>query len=211
MALNIHTIENQPINSNCFVIFDNEQGNQCIIIDPGTEYDLDLYSYLNENSLNPQYIILTHHHFDHIWGVARLKQLYPHVQIVCNLECSQMIVDRKKNCSLYYNQKGFVCPSADITLSKMAGHLSICNHAISFSNAPGHSSSSILIKIDNYLFTGDTLIKDEKTVLKLPTSSRDELILTLKKIATFKRYGVTVYAGHGAPFELDNYDLDKAL
>lgn len=201
---------NHPVTSNCFVVY-TYGDERCAVIDPGTESDPLLYSFLQKNFLLPQYIILTHHHFDHIWGVACLKQLYPQSQIVCNRECSEMIIDRKKNCSLYYNQEGFVCPPADFILSGNSESLSLCNSILKFSNAPGHSSSSILIEIETDLFTGDTLIKDEKTVLKLPASSRVGMISTLEHLSALKGRGLTVYAGHGPSFELDDYDLEKTL
>lgn len=183
----------------------------CAIIDPGTENDFSLYSFLRENFLIPQYIILTHHHFDHIWGVNNLRQLYSQVQIVCSEKCSEMIIDKKKNCSLYYNQEGFVCPPADLIVPEKQESLLLCNHVLKFMSAPGHSSSGILMEVEGNLFTGDTLIKDEKTVVKLPTSSKLDLFSTIKYISTLKGRGLTVYAGHGPSFELDEYDLEKAL
>ena len=37
MALEIIRIINRPIDSNCYIIFDESINNECVIIDPGSE------------------------------------------------------------------------------------------------------------------------------------------------------------------------------
>ena len=61
----------------------------------------------------PEYIFLTHEHFDHIWGVNLLKEIY-NSHLICSLTCSQKIVNKKKNMSIFYNQVGFEIYPVDI-------------------------------------------------------------------------------------------------
>lgn len=61
------------------------------------------------------------------------------------------------------------------------------------------------------LFTGDTLIKDLKTVTKLPTGSIEKLKDSIALFSQFKEKGMMVYAGHGEPFELDRYNVQGAF
>ena len=95
MQLLIHTIINTPISSNCYVLY-NLGGNECIVIDPGSEDNEQLIRFFNEHKLNPRYIILTHEHFDHIWGVSGLKKRYPNVDLICSKLCGELIQDAKK-------------------------------------------------------------------------------------------------------------------
>ena len=56
------------------------EGNNCIIIDPGNYYEEEnniIKSYIEEKSLKPQFILITHTHIDHILGINFLSSLYP--------------------------------------------------------------------------------------------------------------------------------------
>lgn len=63
--------------TNCYVVSDAE-GN-CIIVDPSF-YDADekkiLENYLERKGVKPSAILLTHGHFDHVFGVAALQAEY---------------------------------------------------------------------------------------------------------------------------------------
>ena len=65
--------------------------------------------------LIPEYIILTHEHFDHIWGCNYLVNKYS-TRIICSKQCAFAIRDAKRNHSLFYNQKGFIISKVDILL-----------------------------------------------------------------------------------------------
>lgn len=53
-------------------------------------------------------------------------------------------------------------------------------------NTPGHSDDSQCLLVDGILFTGDTLIKDVRTVTKLKGGSVEKLEESKKKIETLK-------------------------
>jgi hydroxyacylglutathione hydrolase len=101
MSILVERILNKPIDSNSFVIYTKEN-KSCILIDPGTEDSADLIFFIENNNLQPEFIFLTHEHFDHIWGVNKLKDIY-NSRIVCSGDCASKIVDIKKNMSVFYN------------------------------------------------------------------------------------------------------------
>ena len=102
--LQIHRIVNTPVPSNCFVLFDNEKGNDCIIVDPGSKSEAYLIEFIDREGLHPLYIILTHEHFDHCWGVNELVKQY-HIPIICSQLCAEAIKHEKRNCSVFYDNK----------------------------------------------------------------------------------------------------------
>lgn len=79
-----------------------------------------LYGFLDSEGLKPQYIILTHEHFDHCWGVTDLREKYSQVKFVCSTICSDAIQNLKKNYSVFYQQPGFEVASADIILDNIS-------------------------------------------------------------------------------------------
>ena len=210
MGLEVVQIINKPVSSNCFLLFDREVNNDCLVVDPGCEIPDVLDRKLSELRLWPKFIVLTHEHFDHIWGCNALVQKY-HAQIICSTICSEAIQDAKKNHSMFYNQKGFVLPPADICVEDIDWTWEWNGKQITFSLAEGHTNAGIYFRIGKNLFTGDTLLKDLKTVTKLFCGSKDKLVVTIDQIKKLQGEGLRVYPGHGDCFDLDSYDLNKAF
>lgn len=211
MALEIFRIVNTPVDSNCYIIYDKSLSDECIIIDPGSECNNELIDFIAQNSLVPQYIILTHEHFDHCWGVNELRDRYPKMKLICSSICSEAIQDSRATYSHYYCKPEFVIAPADILIEEVQWKVDWNNYEIEFSAAKGHSISGIFIFVENAVFTGDTLVKDLKTTTKFKTGSLSDLKLSLQNLSKFKGRGLMLYPGHGEFFELDEYNLSEAL
>lgn len=209
--ISVFQLINAPIPSNCFVFFDKAYGNNCIIVDPGSKDTNELITFLENQSLFPYYIFLTHEHFDHCWGVNELVERY-NIPIVCSKACSEAIKSEKKNCSVFYDPKErFVITSKIICVESINYKLFLGDNEILFFATPGHTDAGICFTIDHNLFTGDTLIKEMRTVTKLPTGSAIKLHETIELLNNLKGKGYMVYPGHGVCFHLDDYNLNKAL
>lgn len=204
----IQPLINTPVPSNCFVLYDKMLGDNCIIVDPGGKTVNEIIRFLERESLNPEYIILTHEHFDHCWGVNELVERYG-IPIVCSAVCAECIKYEKRNCSVFYdNKERFVITSDTISVETLNYVLPFGDTEIHFFETPGHTNASICFTIGQSLFTGDTLIKDLRTVTKLPTGSVEKLQETKKLLQNMQGKGYMVYPGHGVIFELDGYDLE---
>lgn len=207
--IEILNIKNYPVESNCFLVFDS-QTKYAIVIDPGSDSCNSVIEYIEDYDLSVEYIILTHEHFDHIWGVNVLKERY-NCQIVCSKECAEKIVDKRKNLSEFYNQKGFETYNADIKFNSNAFSIKWHDYSIELAKTKGHSEGSICVMINNNLFSGDTVIKNMKTVVKLPDSSRIELKKSLGFIQSICTDKTIIYPGHGDSFKFENSIIEKCL
>lgn len=202
MSLVIKQIVNEPVSSNCYVMFDKSYGKECLIVDPGGKENEELISYMSENKLVPIYIILTHEHFDHCWGVNDLVYRYG-IPVICSSLCAECIKDVKRNCSVFYdNSQCFEVHCRIIKVEQLKYVLDFAGVKILFFNTPGHTDASISILADKYLFSGDTLIYKSKTITKLPTGSESKLEQSMSLYKSLPT-GITVMSGHGEPFELD--------
>jgi len=197
--IKVKRFENMPINSNCYLIF-NDDSDKCIIIDPGTKDCTNIIPYIKENSLIPEYVIITHEHFDHIWGVNYLKKIY-NIKLISNKFTSICITDKKKNLSLFYDQIGFECLKADISFDKEISMM-LSNQEFKLICIPGHSEGSICVNIGDFLFTGDTLIKDKKTITKLPGGNLRKLNKSIKKLDKIINSNIMICPGHGKMYRL---------
>ena len=203
-------IKNKPIDSNCYVIY--QDGNAgCIVVDPGTEECSELFQFFEIHSLIPEYIILTHEHFDHLWGVNKLKDFFS-IKTICSVTCAEKIVDRKKNMSVFYNQVGFQSYPSDILIENTNCTFIWNTNKFEFVITEGHTDGSICIILEDKLFTGDTIIKNHKTVVKFPGGNKEKLDNSLKIIfSKFDGLKIHVYPGHGDCFYLDEIDIEEII
>lgn len=207
----VQTFVNSPVTSNCYVLFDRDLANDCIIVDPGSRSGKELIEYLDQGGLIPKYIILTHEHFDHCWGVNELVEKY-HIPIICSELCAEAIKNEKRNCSVFYDNKdAFVINNEVINVEFIDLELLFAAKKIRFFFTPGHTDASISFSIDKLLFTGDTLIYNEKTVIKLPTGGIEKLKESKDIFESMKDREYTVFPGHGMSFQLAKYNLNKML
>jgi glyoxylase-like metal-dependent hydrolase (beta-lactamase superfamily II) len=208
--MKVQTFKNHPVDSNCYVVFD-EDCKSCIIIDPGTNESSEIIEFIESKKLIIDYVILTHEHFDHIWGVNALVEFADPI-IIASQYCANMVKDKRKNLSLFHDQLGFVIYKEIKSVENLKGAITWGKHIIKFINTPGHSESSISVYINQCLFSGDLMIKDLKTVTKLPTGNKNKLLHSLELIKkNFSNRNIIVYPGHGDFFLLDDINLNSFL
>ena len=202
---------NEPIPSNTYVLFDKTHSSDCIVVDPGSKDISSLLSFVKGNQLSVKYVILTHEHFDHCWGADSIVVKY-HSPIVCSELCAECIREVSRNCSVYYDSEdNFILKRKSISIEKLDYKLPFVDTILSFIPTPGHTDASMSFIIDKGLFTGDVLIKEKRTYTKLPTGSVEGVTESMCLIKKLQGKGFTVYPGHGEPFDLDSYDLNKML
>jgi len=197
--IKVHRIVNSPITSNCYVISSLEMGSSCIVVDPGSNDNQLLIDYINSNCLIVKDVILTHEHFDHIAGVIDLHSKYK-LELICSIETAKGIGNSKKNLSAFNDQIRPVEIQIIPSIVKDNEQIIFGNSKLCFYNTPGHSTGSMCFSIDNYFFTGDTLLYNRKTRLNLPGSNKEHFAETIKKLIHVMKPGMQVCPGHGHYF-----------
>lgn len=179
-SVHVSRIINHPRTSNCYVI---AREKECIIIDPGTECPNDLTSFLSKIHVSPSYILLTHEHYDHCWGVNHLLKIFPDIRLVASESCSRNIQDSRMNLSRYAdeNGNGFTIRPADIVIDSNT-NLDLLGLSFHFLLTPGHSQGSMCFWFDNVFFSGDMLIPGHSVICKLKGGSIDDLQKSLVQI-----------------------------
>lgn len=199
----IERIVNKPITSNCFVLF-KANHSSCLIIDPGSIDNSDLMEFLERKSLVPEYVVLTHEHFDHISGVQGIVDKYG-AQVVCSSNCGKAISDKKKNLSLFHDGIGFEIHTEVKPIEDYPEGLLFLNEVLEFAATPGHTNGSICIFVGGNLFCGDLMILNQRTVTKLPGGSKNDVLKSIKNLYSLFGGDVVVHSGHGDSFEFSLY------
>ena len=129
---------------------------------------------------------------------------------VANAFGKEVLSDPKKNGSKY-TEEGPIAINKDASIAFYPQDMRLWDDVpLQVLYTPGHSDDSVCLLVEGMLFTGDTLIKDVRTVTKLKTGSREKLRESLDVLASLKGSGLMAYPGHEELFELDSYDLDNS-
>ena len=143
---------------------------------------------------------LTHAHGDHTFGIKKMWDLY-RMPIYCSKNTSIDINNSRKNFSIYSEEIPSFQYDLPFHIIKEADKISFEGKTFTIMATPGHSPGCVVIKYQNIVFTGDFVMKDYKTPLNLPNSSRIEYIESREKFEIkFKDDNYIFYPGHGDLF-----------
>jgi hydroxyacylglutathione hydrolase len=142
--------------NNCYIVRTDEKSTDCIIIDTGLDAE-PLIDFLKEKNFNPQALILTHGHGDHIAGVGLLRKNFSKIRVYIHKADAPMLGDSVKNVSSFLGKRIESSP-ADILIEK-EGEIELANLKFTILHTPGHSPGGICLynSDEKILFTGDTL------------------------------------------------------
>jgi hydroxyacylglutathione hydrolase len=203
-VLKVERFINHPVPSNTYVLYDETNGNECIIVDPGSKDSSDLLTFLDNSDLLPKYIILTHEHFDHVWGTNAIRDKYGS-KIACSKVCAEKIGKPLNYFNLLYfnDDEMFQINDVDIIIDNFDYQMLWNGFTINFLDTPGHSSSSMCLFLDGIFFSGDTLVKGEKPMIKKRyEGSHTEFKKSINLIFNKFNPDLLVYSGHGDKFKL---------
>ncbi len=201
--LKIERFVNELMASNCYIVAD-EASKHCVCIDPASEKSLREIEFIESNGFTLDYIILTHEHTDHNWGVNSLREHFPDCKLVCSEPCNKYVKKTNRAYFLFYyddpDYRYEIAP-ADILISNQEDAFSWMGNKIKFILTPGHSYGSMCIDIDGSLFTGDTIMP-YKPYFNGRDSNQDDWELSIWNIKDAYAADSIVYPGHGEPLTL---------
>ncbi len=194
-GLVVYRIVSEFYRQNCYFIAEKE-GAAAIVIDPGYGACAVVNSLLAETGCAFVYIVLTHGHIDHIANLNELRAHWP-CKVVATSATSDMLPFPKKNLSAFYPVDPYATEPADVLINGKCDRLTWGREEIFLHASPGHTSGCLTAEMPGMLFTGDTLIKDEKTVVKLPGGNGTSLVNSLEFIFNTHLTNCILFPGHG--------------
>ncbi|MDD4363967.1 MAG: MBL fold metallo-hydrolase [Atribacterota bacterium] len=190
-----------PLSTNCYFLVCSKT-KELAVIDPAEKND-KIIEVIEKNRFKLKYIINTHGHADHIAGNELLKSRYKSILAIHRMD-SNMLLDIQENLS-FFTGNLIVSPPADRQLMN-EDIIKIGQLSILIIHTPGHSPGSIILKVDKYLFTGDTLFANGIGRTDLPGGSDEQMIHSIKEKITVLDRNYIILPGHG-PISKLNYEL----
>ena len=180
-----------PIGTNCYILED-DQTNLAAVIDPGDEPEL-IQEALEKEGVEVRYLLLTHGHYDHTTAVPALHRVYPQADIYIHQ------ADANGAGSTLFPLTGEV---DDLKLYDEGDVIRLGDHEIQVLHTPGHSPGSVPLKVEDVLFTGDTLFAGSCGRTDLRGGSYEQIMQSLKRLGELKG-DFHVCPGHEATSTLE--------
>ncbi len=179
--------------TNCYFVY-REGETKVLFFDPADQGDY-LYDALRKKGFEVSAILLTHGHFDHIWGAQKLRALSG-AKIYALDEEEALLLDTGMNVS---EMAGRACTVKANEFLKDGQEMVLEGMAFQVIATPGHTSGSccFYFKEEGILISGDTLFQESIGRTDFPTGSYSQIIRSIKEKLFVLPDEVKVYPGHG--------------
>lgn len=179
--------------TNCYFLY-REGASDVIFVDPG-DRGADIYEALRKKGLKVAAILLTHGHFDHIWGAQKLRELSG--AKIYALDAEKVVCqDAYVNVSAQAGRKATIDPDEWLTDGQ---EISFAGIAMKVIATPGHTIGSCCYHVPEagFLIAGDTLFAGSVGRTDFPTGSMSRLVRSVKEKLFALPDETKVYPGHG--------------
>ena len=165
-----------PLLTNCYILISK---GEALVIDPGGGLKRILEE-IGEAKL--KYIVLTHHHWDHLLAAPKLKKATG----------AKILIHEREKDFIKFDVDQFLKNGDEIKISEIS---------LKVIHTPGHTKGGICLAGKDFIFTGDTLFEDGTGRTDLPGGSQKDLEGSLKKLEKILKPGTKIFPGHGPPFK----------
>ncbi|HEY8423351.1 MAG TPA: MBL fold metallo-hydrolase [Clostridia bacterium] len=192
--MQVKTIVTDLVASNFYIVSKN---NSAIFIDPSgsSEYYQKAQEYLKANNLDLKAVLFTHGHFDHI----ALGHMFKGVVPIFIHQADSAMLNSGKNLGGMF---GCLVKPFEADNILLGGEtLDFGDIKVKVIHTPGHTQGSVCYVIDNCVFSGDTLFREDIGRTDLEGGDSRQIIQSIKNLYQLEG-DYTVYPGHGEPTTL---------
>ncbi|GJM19917.1 MAG: hypothetical protein DHS20C14_21300 [Phycisphaeraceae bacterium] len=184
--------------TNCYVVrpIPDAAGGPCWIADCGSEPG-ELLDYVQHEGLEPEVIVLTHAHLDHIAGLFEARTRLGSVPIWIHRAEEAWLGNPLLNLSALTGRP-VTGPEPDRLLDD-GDELTLCGQAWRVAHTPGHSPGgiSLIHEPSRQAIVGDALFAGSIGRTDFPGSSLETLITAIRERLYTLPDDTAVYPGHG--------------
>jgi glyoxylase-like metal-dependent hydrolase (beta-lactamase superfamily II) len=174
--------------TNCYLVAD-ARTKEAVIIDPGGEPE-KIKRYIKKHNLNCLYIINTHGHIDHIGANNDFD-----IPTLVHEKDAPFLCNAQLNLASFVDS-AFTSRKAG-RLLRDGEEIEIGSLNFKVIHTPGHTPGSVCLRLDDFLFTGDTLFAQGVGRTDFPYSSQADLMKSIKEKLFTLKPETKIFPGHG--------------
>ncbi len=200
--LHIQIFPFNPFSENTYVIYNDQK--QAWIIDPGNVHPKeteDLQSFISDNGLKVEKILLTHAHIDHILGLQWAHDAY---KVPVYLHPDEEEILKMGNLSAQRFGFEFNDFNGEVKFLNEGDELKLGDDVFHIYFTPGHSPGSISYHNPDgkFIISGDVLFEGSIGRTDLFKANFDQLIDSIKTKLLILPEDTQVFSGHGNPTKI---------
>lgn len=195
MPLKIKCIPEGKTETNCYIVWD-EVSKDAVVIDPGFE-DSNIFKYLVFERLTCKYVLLTHGHHDHVFGVPYMKRMYPRTMSYMHDGDLEIWAQNAKGD--FYVPENY--PEKPDRSLQDGQKFKVGEHTFTAVHCPGHTPGSCIFmeKTQRLVFSGDVILDGKRGPTDQPGGDAAAMDATIELLKKELEAGYTIYPGHGDP------------
>ena len=189
----IKEIVNSIFTSKTYILY-KEQKDKAWLVDMG---DIEpVLAFLEEKHLIVEGVLLTHAHFDHIYGVVPLVEKYPQCKVYLTEYAKKALASDKLNMSRYHeNPISYEGNNEIVVHEGESMSLFDGEPAMHFYETPGHNPGCLTMVLGDLIFTGDAYIPGVGANIQLPFANKEQAQQSMERILKLAE-GKTILSGH---------------
>ena len=189
----------------CYAVWEDSSQGSCVLVDPGClpgEEFSRLTDYLDSEGRVPEAILLTHGHFDHIYGVAGIRDRYGAVPVWLHRAERPVLAGAGQMAYRF----GLPVPDTSWTFDFVTEGCIVTAAGLAFHAilTPGHSPGGVCWYVpgEKVLFSGDTLFAGSIGRTDFPGGDLDLLLDSILNRLMPLPGDTAVLPGHGEETEI---------
>lgn len=189
--------------TNCYFLY-RDGAHDAIVVDPADK-GANIYGALQKNGLRVTGILLTHGHFDHIWGLDALRDAanaaaeaegQEPVKVYAGENERELLKSAEMNVSA---AAGRACSTYADVYVKEGQEITLAGMTCKVIATPGHTAGGVCYYFEEagFLVAGDTLFAESVGRTDFPTGSMSTLVRSIQEKLFVLPEETKVYPGHG--------------
>lgn len=183
--------------TNCYIFWD-DNSRECAIVDPGDDGQ-QVARVIRGLKLEPVAVLLTHSHFDHVLGIPGLREEWPGLPVYCH----PADIPEEVSETMFGMTMPTVAAFGNITPYVQGDKVAVGPLTAEVISTPGHTRGSVVLRVGEVIFSGDTLFRGSMGRTDLPGGSYAQLMESLKKLGELEG-DYKVYPGHESFTTMEN-------
>lgn len=197
--IQIKDFQNNMFGVNTYVAYGPES-REAMVVDPGMISDAEerrIDDFITTNNLHVKYIINTHLHLDHAFGIARAERLWG-VKAMAHPADAPLGLQLPQQAAMFGIPGRFETVTDTTPISENSV-ITLGSEEIRILHSPGHSPGGIGLYApkSGWLISGDSLFAGGIGRTDLPGGNHHQLIDSLRRKFMTLPESTVVYPGHG--------------